>query len=65
MSEVIETMKKLVEEESEEAKLVETFSQRLNLSQSSEEVADDVKQLLNDLNKVCVSIPLKEAGVSW
>lgn len=61
VSEVIEMMKKLVQVESEEAKLVENFRQRLNLVSSSEQVADDVKQLLNNLNEVSISNPFNQA----
>lgn len=55
VSEVIEMMRKLVDEESEEAKLVEKFSQNLYLTQTSEQIAEDVKQLLHKLDRICIN----------
>lgn len=55
VSEVINMMKKLVNEESEEAKLVENFSRNLSLTQTSEQISEDVKQLLQGLDRVSIN----------
>ncbi|KAL0271014.1 UNVERIFIED_CONTAM: hypothetical protein PYX00_008260 [Menopon gallinae] len=64
LSEVVDMMKKLVTDKSEEAQLVNAFSTQLSLRQTSDEVVEDVKQLLDSLSNLSINKSLTNSGAS-
>lgn len=49
-------------EKSEEAQLVNAFSTQLSLRQTSDEVVEDVKQLLDSLSSLSINKSLSSSG---